>query len=130
MGKAWRDMCSFGRYAPLKSRRWSLRGSDSGVSDPVVKYTTTGISGGSLARIAAWANELHDFLETEALSQGHARVTSAMVTDNDIALKFLAATADENKGRTRVAAALRATNFVRKLIGAAPLSDDPRIPML
>lgn len=53
-----------------------------------------------------------------------------MVNDNDLALRFLAATADENKGRTRVSAALRAVNFIRRLIGVTPLSDDPRIPML
>ena len=130
MGKAWRDVCRFGRYAPAKSRRRSLCASASGATDPAAKYITAGISGGSLTRIAAWANKLHQFLENEALDRGHARVTSAMVADNDLALKFLAATADENKGRTRVAAALRATNFVRRLVGITPLSDDPRIPML
>ena len=127
---AWRDICRFGRYAPSKDRRRSLRASASGAPNPAVKYITAGISGGSLTRIASWANKLHQFLADEALRRGHARVNADMVADNDLALKFLAATADENKGRTRVGAALRATNFVRKLIGVSPLSDDPRVPML
>ena len=49
---------------------------------------------------------------------------------NDLALKFLAFVADEDKGRTRVGAALRAVNFIRKLIGVQDLSNDPRVALL
>ena len=95
-----------------------------------MRYITAGISQNSLTRIASWACKLRGFLDDEAFSSGHSRVTSAMVADNDIALKFLAHVADEDKGRTRVAAALRAVNFIRKLIGLPCLSEDPRVPLL
>lgn len=128
--RAWRDICRFGRYAPAKSRRRSLRRCSTGATDPSVKYITAGLSLNSLSRIASWANKFHRFVESETTRLGHARVPPALVADNDVALRFLAETADEDLGRTRVAAALRALNFVRKLIGVTTLSDDPRIPLL
>ena len=49
---------------------------------------------------------------------------------NGIALEFLAMVADERKGRTRVAAAIRALNFIRGILGIPSLSDDPRTALL
>ena len=52
-----------------------------------------------------------------------------MVADNDLALQFQACVTDEDKDRTRVGAALRAVNFIRRLIGVPALSDDPRVAL-
>ena len=38
--------------------------------------------------------------------------------------------ADEERGHTRVAAAVRAINFVRALLGISPITDDPRTSLL
>lgn len=111
--RAWQQICAFGRYAPDKSRRRSLRRAASGTPDSALKYITAGLSCNSLVRIAAWATKLHDFLRGKAFLRGHAHVTPHMAADNALALDFLAVTADEDKGRTRVDAALRAINFVR-----------------
>ena len=64
------------------------------------------------------------------LHSGRVRVTRSHVADNDLALSFLAEVADENKGRTRVGAAIRAINFLRKMTALPLLSDDPRTTML
>ena len=44
--------------------------------------------------------------------------------------EFLALVANERKGRTRVAAAIRAMNFIRRLLGIRPISEDPRTTLL
>ena len=66
------------------------------------RYITAGISTGSLSRIASWSTKLRGFLEDEAFKRGHSKIPPRMLADNDIALDFLAAIADEDKGRTRV----------------------------
>ena len=129
-GRAWGDICRFGRYAPAKSRRRALRRGSRRSDDPTLKYITAGLSRNSLSRIASWANKFHQYVEHESLTRGHSKVVPALVIDNNVALDFLAKTADEDLGRTRVAAALRALNFVRKLLGVPALSDDPRVSLL
>ena len=53
-----------------------------------------------------------------------------MVRHNGLTLEFLAMIADENKGRTRVGAAVRAINFIRELLGIRSISEDPRTRLL
>ena len=49
---------------------------------------------------------------------------------NDVAFGFLAQVADEEGGRSRVSASIRAINFLRGLMGIPSLGDDPRTRML
>ena len=64
------------------------------------------------------------------MRSGRARPSARMMRHNGLALEFVATIADEKKGRTRVAAAIRALNFVRNFLGITPISDDPRTQLL
>ena len=119
-----------GSYAPSRGRRRLLRVSTRDSLGAVAKYVTAGLSAGSLSRIASWASKLQDFLRDRARRAGYAAVTPAMMASPNVMLEFLAFVADQNKGRTRVGAALRAINFIRKLIALRPLADDPRVALL
>ena len=128
--KAWRSICAMGAYAASSRRRRSLRASARGHLDAVTKYITAGLSAGSLSRISSWSGKLQSFLLARARRLGHPRVTPEMMADVNNMLAFLAFVADQKKGRTRVSAALRAINFVRRLLALRPLADDPRVTLL
>ena len=94
------------------------------------KYITAGLSQQSLVRVAAWLRRYYTFLASRNDPSLRPPVLLPQVEDNDLALDFLAHVADENRGRTRVQAALRAVNFIRRMMAIAPLSDDPRTALL
>ena len=110
---AWATISSFARFAPSASRRRSL----SQLVDPhqgsAVKYITAGVGAASWARIASWLRKFEFFTAEMAAASGRATIPAKMFRHNGLALEFLVRVADEGKGRTRVAAAIRALNFVR-----------------
>ena len=53
-----------------------------------------------------------------------------MIADVNVMLEFLAFVADQNKGRTRVASAIRTINFIRRLLALDSLAGDPRVALL
>ena len=99
-------------------------------SKRVAKYVTAGLTAGSWQRIHSWLTKFHSFLVVHALDAVTGPPTPAMMRDDSLSLEFLAMIADEQKGRTRVNAAARAIEFVRKVMGIRPLSDDPRTALL
>ena len=96
----------------------------------VTHYVAAGVSDSSLQAIASWLRQFLQFLCDVAWSKGRLGPSAKMFADNDFALRFLAKVADQNKGRTRVTAAVRAIDFARRLLGVTPLGEDPRTPML
>ena len=55
--------------------------------------------------------------------------TPRMMRNNGLALDFLAAVARQQRGRTCVRAAVRAIDFIRPILGIAPIKGDPRIAL-
>ena len=94
------------------------------------KYVTSGLSANSLQRIASWLKKFKTFLRDNMWELGHSELTPSMMRNNDLALGFLASVANEGRGRTRIASAIRAINFVRGILGVDALSRDPRTPLL
>ena len=117
-------------YAESRRTRRALRAFAKRDVGSATKYITAGISVNSPSRIASWVIKLRGFLQVKAIQMGHARPVPALLRDNATALEFLAGIADEDKGRTRVAAAIRALNFLRKILGVQPLSEDPMVKLL
>ena len=93
-------------------------------------FITAGLGVASWMRIASWLRRFRAYLGVVAIDSGRVRPTRRMMRHNGLALEFLAMVADERKGRTRVAAAIRALNFIRRLLGITSLSDDPRTSLL
>ena len=71
-----------------------------------------------------------DFMNETAILDDLEQATPEMMASNDFALEFLGKVADENKGRTRVTAAIRAIDFVRNFLGIRALKEDARTAML
>lgn len=94
------------------------------------KYITAGLSQQSLVRVSAWLHRFYVFLAFNNDLSSPSNVFFSQVGDNELALDFLAHVADENKGRSRVQAAVRAINFIRGIMKIPTLSDDPRVAML
>ena len=94
------------------------------------EYVTSGVSVQSLSRVKSWLAKFLQFLQDEAQQAGRATPRRRAMSDNNTALRFLALVADENKGRTRVAAAARAIGFARRLLCIPPLANDPRLALL
>ena len=128
--KAWGVIKSFWHLAPTRSRRRMLMNPRTAAGINADKYVTSGLSANSLQRIASWLTKFKAFLRANMWELGHSRLTPAMAQNNDLALSFLASVADENSGRTRIASAIRAINFVRGILGVDALSTDPRISLL
>ena len=129
--RAWSTIFSFVKYAPDKRIRRSLHASMLPSSyKGIAKYITAGLASQTWQRMAAWLTKYKSFLHVKALSTNLCETCPAMVTDNTLALEFLALVADEDKGRTRVDAACRAIEFLRKLIAVPALADDPRTAFL
>ena len=126
----WRFIQALGRFAPRRRRRRALQRGSRAKSSRVAEYVAAGISAGSLSSIASWLRKFLDYVCKRAWSRGRIGPSRRMFNDNDVALGFLAHVADEQRGRTRVGAAVRAIDFARRLIGVTPLGDDPRTPML
>ena len=101
-----------------------------GASERVARYVTAGLTAGSWQRIHSWLMKFHAFLQIHALDVAAGPPTPRMMRDDSLALEFLAMIADERKGRTRVGAASRAIEFVRKVMGIRPLANDPRTALL
>ena len=80
--------------------------------------------------MTAWLRTYTQFLREFPEDEDGRPLTPKMAASNSMALEFLAEVADENKGRTRVAAAIRAIDFLRSLLGIPPLKADPRTTML
>ena len=96
----------------------------------VAKYVTAGISCDSIVRVAAWLRDFLKFVTRIDQAKGRLGPRASTFNSNDVALRFLATVAEENRGRTRTAAAARAIDFLRKVIGVTPLADDPRTALL
>ena len=94
------------------------------------RYVTSGLAANSLQRIASWLTKYKTFLCNNMWELGHSRLTPPMMENNDLALSFLASVAEEDRGRTRVASAIRAVNFIRGILNIGPLSRDPRVALL
>ena len=128
---AWATIVSFARFAPSASRRRSLSQSVNAKSGSAVNYITAGVGAASWTRIAAWLRKYTSFLTQVAESSGKGAVSAKMIRHNGLALDFLARIADEGRGRTRVAAAIRALNFIRyHLIPPRPPDLTPLYPTL
>ena len=96
----------------------------------MAKYVTAGLGANSWARISSWLVKFRQFLDVTALDNGGLRASPEIMQCDATALDFLAMIADEDNGRTRVAAAARAIEFVRRILGIRPLADDPRTKLL
>ena len=127
---AWGFIRSFARFAPDRQRRRSLRQFTRPGRGSAASYITAGLGLGSWSRIAAWLRKYRAYLGVVAIDSGRPHPTRRMMWHNGLALEFLALVADERKGRTRVAAAIRALNFIRQLLGIQPLSADPRTALI
>ena len=126
--RLWRSLRHFAALAPDRKTRDAVK--QLGSSARVAKYVTAGMGKNSWARISSWLAKFRQFLDVVALDEGAARATPKLMRCNATALDFLAMVAEENKGRTRVAAASRAIEFVRRVLTIPPLSDDPRTKLL
>ena len=128
-GKAWKFIRQFARLAPTKRKRKALKAFTTS-SGRAADYITAGLSIDSWQRYVSWLRKFGAYLQVLAFDKGKTRPTPRMMAHNGIALEFLAMVADERRGRTRAAAALRAINFVRSFLGLPRLSDDPRAALL
>ena len=127
--KAWAYIRQFAPLAPTRAKRRALR-AFAKANGRAADYITAGLSAGSWLRYVSWLRKFRTYLQVLACDKRKAGPTPRMMKHNGIALEFLAMVADENKGRTRAAAALRAINFIRALLGIPRLSDDPRAGLL
>ena len=96
----------------------------------MARLVTAGLGLNSWARISAWLLKFRQFLDVATLDRGATCASPALMQCNATALDFLAMVAEEGKGRTRVAAAARAIEFVRRILSIPPLADDPRTRLL
>ena len=122
-------MRRFAPLAPSKRKRRALRkfvGAKSGAAT----YITAGLTVGSWSRIAAWLDSFYNYLQDLAVHKRRRRPYPKLMASNSVALEFLGMVADEQKGHTRPAAALRGINFARSLLGIPSLLLDPRTPLL
>ena len=115
--------------APSRKKRRALR-SFVGAKSGAATYITAGLTVGSWSRIASWLSTFYNYLADLALHKGRKRPYPKLMASNSVALEFLAMVADEQKGHTRSAAALRGINFARSLLGIPSLLLDPRTPLL
>ena len=128
--RAWDDVQRFLSLPPSASAADRPHASRGGPSSSATKYITAGLSQQSLVRVAAWLRRYYTYLAAANDPASPSTVFRPQVEDNDVALDFLAYVADEGLGRTRVGAALRAVNFIRRMMKIAPLTDDPRTALL
>ena len=122
-------MRKFAPLTPSKRKRRALL-SFVGAKTGAATYITAGLTQGSWARIASWLGKFYNYLQDLATHKGRARPYPKLMASNSVALEFLAIVADEQKGHTRPAAALRGINFARSLLGLPSLLLDPRTPLL
>ena len=80
--------------------------------------------------MAAWLQRFYIFLAFNNDLSSPVHVVLPQVEDNNLALDFLAHVADENKGRSRVQSAMRAINFIRRMMDIPSLAGDPRAALL
>ena len=126
----WAFIQALGRFAPSRKRRRMLLRGARKQSSSVARYVTAGASESSLKAVASWLRKFLAFLCDLSWVKGKLGPSPKQFADNDNALRFLARVADEGKGRTRVAAASRAVDFARRLLGITPLAEDPRTALL
>ena len=122
-------MRRFAPLAPSRKKRRALRrfvATKSGAAT----YITAGLTVGSWARIASWLDKFYGHLQDLATHKGRKCPYPKLMASNGVALEFLGMVADEQKGHTRPAAALRGINFARSLLGIPSLLLDPRTPLL
>ena len=126
----WDYIRSFAVLAPSRRRRKDLQRMTARGPSRVTKYITAGLGLDSWSRVASWLQKFLAYLQLIAIDNGRTRPTPGMARSNSLALEFVAMVADEEKGHTRVASAIRAINFIRTLLHIRPLSDDPRTSLL
>ena len=126
--RAWRFVFGLTRFSP--NSRIRAAATRPSTHEPTADYITAGIALQSLLRIAAWLRHYLKFASERAWGQGLLAPTPTSFHDNDHALDFLAVVAAQNRGRSRVAAAVRALEFLRRLSDILPLSADPRTALL
>ena len=98
--------------------------------DGAATYITAGLSLQSWTHIESWLRQYKGFLAARARRRRLGAPTPTMMRDNGLALDFLAAVARQQRGRTCVPAAIRAIDFIRPVLGIAPVKDDPRVQLL
>ena len=126
----WRYFQSFAHLAPNRKKRRALRYQLKLGSSSAASYITAGLEVESWERMAAWLKKYYEYLRVVAADEDSGRPSPRLMMDNARALEFLAIIADEKKGVTRVAKAIRAINFIRSLLGIDSLSSDPRTSLL
>ena len=92
-------------------------------------YITAGLSLQSWTHIESWLRQYKGFLVARARRLGLKQPTPKMMRNNGLALDFLSAVARQQRGRTCVPAAVRAIDFIRPILGIAPLKGDPRVSL-
>ena len=126
----WGFIRSFVSFAPRRARREMLSRFVDLSANGAASYITAGLTEQSWLRIAAWLRQFRDFLVLRARRQGRRRPSPKWMADNGVALDFLAQVAAENKGNSRVSAAIRAIDFIRPILGIPDLKLDPRCSLL
>ena len=128
--RAWRFIFGLTRFSPNALVRAAADRDANGTHKKTADLITAGIAIQSLTRIAAWLRKFLKFASERAWGQGLLGPTPTTFHSNSNALDFLAEVAVENRGRTRVAAAVRAIDFLRRLSDVLPLGNDPRTALL
>ena len=112
---------------------------DPATSYPVIAYDlkfadhliARALKEGSWFRNKAWAQRFSEYVKTACPGLIQSDGLLPAVKSNCIPLAFLARTAREKpSATTRVDAARRAINFLRALVRAEPLNDDPNVRLL
>ena len=98
-------------------------------SDAAARWITAGLSVGSLQRITSWLRKFLVYLVGRVTDAG-TKISHKVFNNNELALDFLAQVADEGAGVMRPHAAVRAIDFVHRLLGVPELKADPRTRML
>ena len=127
--EAWAFIRSLAKFAPKAATRKLMGSAIIAESESAARWITAGLSVGSLQRITSWLRKFLVYLIGRVNDAG-TKLSHRVFNNNEIALDFLAAVADEDAGMMRPQAAVRAIDFIRKLLGVRELKADPRTRML
>ena len=127
---SWKRISALLRFSPDPAHRAVLLSLSRQPQNRAAEFITAGLGTQSWSRLASWLDKYKSFLLVLARRAGHRHLSPPWFISNAAAVEFLATVAAERKGRTRVAAASRAIEFLRRLLKIAPLANDPRAEFL
>ena len=100
------------------------------VSMEAVELITVGLDLQAWKRMLSWLCKYKAYMVRSGRQGLTAPGLLTLIADNVIAVNFLASIAKEDRGRTRPTSAATAVDFLRRVAGLPPISDDPRVRCL